>query len=274
YNTRLEALKGVTNFITRADEDYVVLTDCDGIFRLDYNEVIEEHINTKADITLVYKNMPTSKGCVDEITSFDIENKRIVNINNSVKPSGERNNVFMNVLVMKKNVLYNIVMESIAQNKKHLMADVITGSLKNLKIYGYEHKGYYAGITSIQKYYESNLELLNPKVRHELFEDRSVFTKIRDSAPTKYGNTSIVKNSLIADGCEIEGEVENSIVFRNVKIARGAKIKNSIVMQNSVIGENATLNCIICDKDVVVRDKRMLSGSENHPFYISKNTMI
>ena len=170
--------------------------------------------------------------------------------------------------------LYNIVMESISQNKRHLMADVITGNLRNYKIFGYEHKGYFAGITSLQKYYDANLSLLKADVNHELFGDRSVFTKIRDSAPTKYGNSSIVKNSMIADGCVIEGEVENSIIFRNVKINRGAKIKNSIVMQDSVIGENATLNCIISDKGVVVRDRKLLSGSENHPFYISKNTMI
>ena len=92
--------------------------------------------------------------------------------------------------------------------------------------------------------------------------------------PTKYGNSAIVKNSMIADGCIIEGEVENSIIFRNVKIGRGAVVKNSIVMQSSVIGENSTVNCIITDKNVVIRDRKVLSGSENHPFYIGKNIMV
>ena len=118
------------------------------------------------------------------------------------------------------------------------------------------------------------MSMLNKENRAEVFGDRSVFTKIRDSAPTKYGNSAIVKNSMIADGCVIEGEVENSIIFRNVKVARGAVVRKSIIMQNTVLGEHSNLNCIITDKNVVVRDKRVLSGSENHPFYIGKGIMI
>jgi glucose-1-phosphate adenylyltransferase len=139
---------------------------------------------------------------------------------------------------------------------------------------GYKHEGFYAGITSLQAYYDSNMKMLDKGVRTELFGDRSVFTKIRDSAPTKYGNSAIVKNSMIADGCIIEGEVENSIIFRNVKVARGTVVKNSIIMQNTVLGENCTLNCIITDKNVVIKDRRVLSGSENHPFYIGKGIMV
>ena len=116
--------------------------------------------------------------------------------------------------------------------------------------------------------------MLDTDIRNEVFGDRSVFTKIRDSAPTKYGNGAIVKNSMIADGCIIEGEVENSIIFRNVKVARGTVVRNSIIMQNTVLGENSMLNCIIADKNVVIKDKKVLSGSENHPFYIGKGIMI
>ena len=189
YNSRLEALKGITNFLFRADEDYVVMTDCDAGWRIDYGAVIDFHIKNQADITLVYK-------------------------------------------------------------------------------------GFYAGITSIQSYYDSSLALLDKTVRDEIFGDRSVFTKIRDSAPTKYGNAAVVKNSMIADGCTIEGEVENSILFRNVKVGRGSVVRNSIVMQNTVLGENCTLDAIITDKNVTITDRKTLSGSSNHPFYIGKGIMI
>ena len=154
------------------------------------------------------------------------------------------------------------------------MADVIASNLDSMKVVAYEHQGYFAGITSLQAYFDCNMSMLDAKNRNEVFGDRSVFTKIRDSSPTKYGNSAIVKNSMIADGCIIEGEVENSIIFRNVKVARGAVVKNSIIMQNTVLGENSTLNCIITDKNVVIKDKRVLSGSENHPFYIGKGIMI
>ena len=274
YSTRLEALKGIINFIERADEDYVVITDCDNISRLDYNQIIEEHIARCADITLVYKKINSSDIADGAVTVLHEENARLVGLEYKIPEPNTKVNVFMNVFVMKKTLLQNIVLDSIARNKRSFTTDVIASNLKSMRIMVHEHTGFYAGITSLQAYYNSSMSLLKEENRHELFGDRSVFTKIRDSAPTKYGNSAIVKNSMIADGCVIEGEVENSILFRNVKVARGAVIKNSIVMQDTVLGENAMLNCIITDKNVVIRDKKVLSGSENHPFYIGKGIMI
>ena len=275
YTSRLEALKGITNFIERADEEYVVLTDCDAVCRINYNDVIEKHIRAHADISVVYKSFVPNDQEMPTCTDLTLdENGRIVKVNYKVKTSGAKMNVPLNVFVLKKSLLHNIVLDSISHNIHHFMSEVIGGNLKSLKIVGYEHTGFYAGITSLQAYFNSNMSILKAENRNELFGDRNVFTKIRDSAPTKYGNSAIIKNSMIADGCEIEGEVENSIIFRNGKVARGAVVKNSIVMQGTVIGERSLLNCIIADKKVVIRDKKILSGSENHPFYIGKGIMI
>ena len=153
---------------------------------------------------------------------------------------------------MKKSLLQNIVLDSIARNKKSFTTDVIANNLKSMRIMLYEHKGFYSGITSLQAYYDSSMKLLKEENRHELFGDRSVFTKIRDSAPTKYGNSAVVKNSMIADGCLIEGEVENSIIFRNVKVGRGTKVKNSIIMGDVVVDENSKIEYSIIDENVAV----------------------
>ena len=275
YTTRLEALKGITSFLFRADEEYVVMTDCDMVARINYNDVIENHIRNHADISLVYKKINAKDVTDPDVNDLVLDEAgRVINVNyKDVKTDGEMN-VFVNVYVMKKSLLQSIVSDSISHNKHHFMADVVVENLKSMRVIGYEHTGFYAGITSLQAYYNSNMSILNEDTRHQLFGDRSVFTKIRDSAPTKYGKSAIVKNSMIADGCTIEGEVENSIIFRNVKVARGAVVKNSIIMQNTVLEENCTLNCIITDKNVVIRDKRVLSGSENHPFYIGKGIMV
>ena len=271
YNSRLEALKGITSFIFRADEDFVVMSDCDTICRINYNDVIENHIANRADITLVYTKLANT----EKSTIFNLDKTgRITGAYYKDQVVPEVSNVFANVFVMKLSLLQNIVMDSITHNKVHFTKDVIVPNLESMKIMGYEHKGFYAGITSLQAYYDSNMKLLDANIRHEIFGDRSVFTKIRDSAPTKYGNCAVVKNSLIADGCEILGEVENSIIFRNVKVGRGAVIKNSIVMQNTILSENCSLNCIIADKNVTVSNRKVLSGSENHPFYIGKGIMI
>lgn len=272
YNSRLEALKGITNFLFRADEDYVVMTDCDAVCRMNYNDVIDFHIKNRGDITLVYKKRENSDG--EKTTAFDISGHRITGVNIKSEADGKQANIFTNVFVIKKTLLQNIVLDSISHNYTHFMGDIIAKNLKGMQILGFEHKGYYAGISSLQTYFDSNLALLDKKIRDEIFGDRSVFTKIRDSAPTKYGNSSIVKNSMIADGCIIEGEVENSILFRNVKVGRGSVIRNSVVMQNTVLGENCTLDCIITDKNVTITDRKTLSGSANHPFYIGKGIMI
>ncbi|MDY6367848.1 MAG: glucose-1-phosphate adenylyltransferase subunit GlgD [Clostridia bacterium] len=275
YTSRLDALKGITSFLFRADEEYVVISDCDNVCRIDYNEIIENHIRNHADISLVYKKLKR-EDVPEGVTSYDftLDGDRIVGVSFASQHEKKDMNLFINVFVMKKSLLQNIVMDSISHNKRHFMSDVIAENLKSMKVIGFEHKGFYTGISSLAAYFKGNMDILKEEHRHELFGDRSVFTKIRDSAPTKFGNSAVIKNSMIADGCIIEGEVENSIIFRNVKVARGAVIKNSIVMQDTVLGENSMLNYIIADKNVVVRDKKILSGTDIHPFYIGKGIMV
>ena len=118
------------------------------------------------------------------------------------------------------------------------------------------------------------MNLLKKEIRDELFADRNIYTKVRDSAPSKYGANAIVKNSLISDGCEIEGTVENCILFRGVKVAKGAIVRNSIIMQDNIIGQNATLDCVITDKNVVISDRKALGGCATLPYYIPKGTRL
>ena len=118
------------------------------------------------------------------------------------------------------------------------------------------------------------MELLNKDVRSELFANRDIYTKVRDSAPSKYIDGAVVKNSLISDGCTIEGTVENSILFRGVKVGKGSVVKNSIIMQDTVIESAVQLDCVITDKNVVIRDRRHLSGCEELPYFVSKGRMI
>ena len=139
---------------------------------------------------------------------------------------------------------------------------------------GYEHKGYFMVVRTLLSYYTESLKFLDKNIRDEVFRKVDIFTKVKDSVPTKYGANAVIKNSLIADGCSIEGTVENSIIFRGVKIGRGTVVKNSILMQGTITGENVSINAIITDKSVVIKDRRVLSGSETHPFYISKNNII
>lgn len=273
YTSRLEALKGISAFLRRSTEEYVVMTDCDIVCKLDYDAVIERHVATHADVTYVYARANADE-IEDECSVFEVDGEGRIREITQVQPGGGEVCRSLNVTVIKRSVLLSLLGEAVAHGYRKLTRDILAPRAATMRIYGYAFNGYYAPISSMLGYYRHSLELLDRPVRAELFGERNIFTKVRASSPTKYGSGAGVKNSLIADGCVVEGEVENSILFRGVKVGRGTAVKNSILMQDTVTGENVTLNCIITDKNVVIRDRRVLSGCETHPFYIAKGSMI
>ena len=148
-------------------------------------------------------------------------------------------------------------------------------NLERIKIMGYEHKGYVGRLHSVASYYKLNMDFLNTDIQKNLFYNgNQVYTKIKDEVPAKYLKTASVKNSLIANGCIIEGEVENSILFRGVYVGKGTKIKNSIIMQNSEIYNNSDLEYVILDKSVNIRQGRRLIGDEGFPVIIRKGAIV
>lgn len=182
----------------------------------------------------------------------------------------------INIWVMHRVFLENIVLDAVAHGYNDFINDVIKRNIGNYNFRVYKYDGYFAALNSMSDYFMCSMDLLDSSVRDQLFgiKARPVYTKVRNSAPTVYSRESIVKNSLIADGCIIDGTVENSILFRGVKIGKGTSVKNSILMQDTLTGENVYLNCVITDKNVVLRDGRVLSGHETMPFYIRKNSTV
>ena len=278
YSTRLEALKSVHPAISKITDDYVVLSDCDVICNIDLNDMINYHIASGADITTAVKKVNLTKeqakinilidsnddGSVTDVQAYPTNFEGEADIN-------------LNIMVMSRKYLQEIVVDSIAHNYTSLTKDIILRGISRHNYRTYRYDGYFACISSSQDYYTSSMELINDKsIREQLFgvKDRPVYTKVRNSAPTYYSPDAKVTNSLIADGCEIYGEVENSIIFRGTKVGKGTKIKNSILFQDTYTGENVVLNSVIADKNVVVRDNKVLSGDETLPFYLAKGKMI
>ncbi len=183
--------------------------------------------------------------------------------------------VAMDVYLIRKDLLEYLVDDAMAHGKYNLITDVFIKNIKSLKIYGYRHNGYVARLNSTSAYYKTNMDFLRPEVQEDLFsKDRPIHTKVKDGAPAKYGQSAVVKNSLIGSGCIIEGEVENSILFRGVYVGKGAKIKNSIVMQDGRVYENTSLDQVIVDKRVNVRPYSNLKGNESYPLIIPKGAVV
>ena len=276
YTTRLEALTGVLDYINHCDEDVLVLSDCDIVCNIDIADVIRAHEESGADLTVVTRKMAIdgASAAGGTVATIDCDGNIKEFVDRSVNMEGEYD-VNTNVLVITRSFLVSVLKTSISHGFTDFYQQALPYVMNTAKIKAYRFNGYYAEIDSVARYLSANMELLNKEVRDEVFApERPVYTKVRNSAPTIYTKDAKVKNSLIADGCVIEGEVENSILFRGVRIRKGTVVKNSIMLQDSCTGENVELNCVITDKNVTIRDDRKLSGAESLPYYISKGKMI
>ena len=276
--SRLQLLKSVNYAISAIRDEYVVLADCDGICNIDLNDIVRYHIEKGADITIAVKKMNlTREVAANSVIMESNADGRVRDVlaypNNF---SGEAE-VCLNILVMRTDYLESIILDSVAHNFTSLTRDIIARNVDRANICVYRYDGYFANMTSIEEYFKNSMELIhNDDLRRAIFEvkNRPILTKVRNSTPTYYSEDSRVKNSMIADGCVIEGTVENSILFRGVKVGRNTTVRNSILMQDTICGESGYLNCVISDKNVVIRDGVMLSGVESQPFYIAKNKML
>ena len=252
------------------------MSDCDAICNIDISEALKQHEANDADITIIGAQLNhgdhTNNTKLIELET-DAEGKLIGVSRGCPSANAE---VSTNIVIVKRNYLIAALNESSSYGYSHFYMDLISKKLEKDRIFVYHHKGYYNIIGSLEAYFSCNMELLDPDKRRELFERSNfpIYTKVRNSAPTKYTENACVKNSYIADGCVIDGVVENSIIFRGVKVGQGAVVKNAIILQDTYIGNDVTLNCVITDKNVVINDGRMLSGHQTMPFFIGKGMRV
>ena len=272
YKNRLEALKGASSFLRKAKEDFVVLADSDAVYKLDYSKIIDYHIKKNADITLVYHEHIVDKS--HYYMTFDTnDDGRITGIDINPATSGFKKN-YINVMIARTSFLVNLIQNATQKGYTSFGRDILSPGVKSLNLYGYKFDGYYSSISSLSSFFQANMDLLNKEVRNEIFGGRDVYTKVNDSAPAKFAPTAKVKNSLVSDGCLIEGTVENSILFRGVKVGKGTVVKNCILMSENIVGENCNLSYVVSDKDSVIRDNRLLAGCEQKPYFINKGSLI
>ncbi len=277
YTSRLEALKSIHGVVANIKTDTVVLSDCDSICNIDLGEMIEYHNSTGADITAAVKRIDLSGKNTENYTIIkSSDSGDMTDISVSQKNHSGICDVSINIWIVKTSFLQSTLLDAISHGYVSYTRDVVARGIGrfNFKIFRYD--GFYANINSMSDYFALNMSLLNPENRDALFnvKNRPILTKIRNSAPTKYVGEANVKNSLIADGCVIEGTVENSILFRGVRVGKGAVVKNAILFQDTQILSGAFVNCVIADKNVVVRNDVMLSGHSTMPLYIEKSKMI
>ncbi len=274
FENRIMAMYHLHGYFEHLKEEYIVIASCECIQNFDYYKFFKNHLDKGADISIAYKKMFIPAGETAPLALTMNDEGKITDM--LIKFStGEECNMAVSSVLIKKDLLLSLVKKCVSANTLNFRQHILQDNVDKLNIYGYEVKGYCEHIASISDYYRVNMELMSADVRKELFNpDRPIYTKVRDDMPCRYGLTSKVTSSLVAQGCKIDGEVEGSILSKGVTVGKGSVIKNCIIMQDTKIGENCNLSYAIIDKDVVIQDGRSLMGYETYPIYIAKQTII
>lgn len=275
YRGRIEALYGAMSFIKHSRAKYVILSDCDVVTNIDYKPIVAAHIESGADITAVAHTGVYSSDDIKTSTVFNVDaDKNVTSVLINPDISGTCT-TSLNVFVMSMDFLIETVNDAMARGNVSFERNILQEKCRELKIKIYEYDNYFSKLNSPESYFKSNMALLEPENARKLFvPKRSIYTKVSDNAPVKYDLDSKVSNSLIADGCIIEGELENSVLFRGVKVGKGAKVKNCILMQGTVVGDNAELNYLITDKNVSICENHILTSSPQYPMYVGKGASV
>lgn len=274
YDGYVEALYGAMDFMERCKSDHVVLYDGCVVGNIDISKAIDYHNSKDADVTVLYKMLENYRNNTEAMTfTYDISG-RITKASFPRVFEGTAATSF-GVLIFKRDVLVKLVKESYENGARHIERDVISERLDELKVYAFEHKGFATIMDSTETYFDANMSLLKKEVRNDLFDPRRpVYTKTRDDMPTRYGVDSHVTDSLISEGCVIEGTVKNSIISREVTVGKGAVVENCILMQGVSVGENTEMKYVVSDKNSVIGSEISIKGTENKHIFIEKNRVM
>jgi glucose-1-phosphate adenylyltransferase len=261
------------DYFARSEHEYIVVTRSHMVCNIDFALVLQQHRERQADITIVCKKWPRAETGMTRKAKLD-GNGRIVEMQDHFGRL-ESDIISMEMYVMRKDLLVELVETSLAQGGDHFFRHAIQARLGELHVSAYLHGGTLGVVNTIPSYYRHNMDLLDPDIWHDLFsQPNPIYTKVKDEPPASYRSGAQATHSLVANGCEIAGRVERSILFRGVKVHKGAYVRNSIVMQNGIVGEHGFLENCILDKEVEIRPLRELKGSVQAPFVALKKNVI
>jgi glucose-1-phosphate adenylyltransferase len=276
YNGRIEALASIIDFLNSQKEEYVILSDANIAVNFNFKDFINKHIESGADVTAAYAVEKLPESAIENQTNnkglyytFDINNGRITNIKINSKETGEQN-YSMNIYIIKRTLLVEQIRDAYVRGYAYFERDVLAPNLDKLNVQAYKFDGYLARISDMRSYFAENMKLLDEENLDALFSGETIYTKIRDDNPTRYINGSKASHCMVADGCVIEGTIENCVLSRGVKIAKGAVVKNCVLMQDTVIGEGAKVEYVITDKNVTITADKEIKGTDTFPVYVAK----
>ena len=271
FRGKLEALAGVRTYLDTIRQDYVALMEGDLVANLPLADIYEDHVKSGADITVVCGNdsFATAGGTYFEKNA---EGRVTEVLYNLTTPRGYRG---LEVYIVSTKLLKELVDECHAKDQFSWRRDVLRAKKDTLTLRTYIWEGFAAQVRSVQEYYDRSMQLLDPAIRAELFTaQRPIRAKGADKASTYVGPNGRCVNSLVAEGCRIEGTVENSVLFPGVVVEAGAVVRNSVLFKEDMVSANSQLAYVIADKDVKIQAGRSLMGHATYPIVIAKGSIV
>ena len=275
YKGTADALYQNINFLKESHEPYVVIASGDGIYKLDYGKVLEEHISKGADITVVCKDLEPGEDDVNRfgVVQMDADN-RIVDFEEKPLVAGN-NTISTGIYVIRRRQLIELLETCANEGRTDFVRDILVRYKNIKKIYGYKLDTYWSNISTVDSYYRTNMDFLKKDVRDYFFKQYpDVYSKVEDLPPAKYNFGANVRNSLVSSGCIVNGTVEDSVLFKKIYVGNNSVIKNSIILNNVYIGDNAYIeNCIVESNSTIKANSRYVGENgtrivvEDSPLY-------
>ncbi|MDD2960210.1 MAG: glucose-1-phosphate adenylyltransferase subunit GlgD [Lachnospiraceae bacterium] len=275
YNTDIASYSENMECIERMHHPYVVIAPSYMVYSADYSELLQDHIDSGADITLLYHPVDNAKEAFLNCNTLDLNRQKGVLAVERNRGTAKSRNIFMDTYIMKKELFVELIHKAKSMSSMYTLADIVNYECNELDIRGAAHHGYFGSITDFNSYYDANISLIDLKNSTSLFnDDWPIYTKTNDSCPTQYFDTSSVKTSVVSNGCLIEGTVENSILGRGCHIKKGAVVKNSIILAEAVIGEDVHVENQVVDKRAKLLRVKEIVASKEKPGYIKRDDIL
>ncbi|MCL2548739.1 MAG: glucose-1-phosphate adenylyltransferase subunit GlgD [Symbiobacteriaceae bacterium] len=274
---RDEPLQRALTYIESFKTDHVLVADCSTIYNIDFREALAHHVASSSDVTAIYVRKALLEMDQPHAVVYKLGSKgRVSDVTINPSPPGEEMNISLGAYILKKHVLLRLLARERSCDIMKFSYGLLAPNLKSLKVTSWRFDGYSARISSLNSFFHYNMDMLDPENREALIYSggRRIHTSVRNSLPTKYGLTADVRNSIVSNGCIIEGTVENCVIYRDVQIRAGAVVRNSILQRSTVVGPNAELNWIVTDHDVIISENRNLLGYRTHPTYIGVGKVV
>lgn len=275
YNNDIAAFLENMECIQEVSYPYVVIAPSYMIYSMNYDTLLQNHIDSGADITLLYHSVDNAKEAFLNCNALNLNRQKGVLSIEQNRGNAKNKHIFMDTYVMKKDLFVELIHKAKQMSSMFTLADVVSSQCEELDIRGVSHRGYFASITDFKSYYDANISLIDFKNAMSLFEDEwPIYTRTNDSCPTQYFENAEVKSSMVSNGCLIEGTVENSVIGRGCVIKSGAVVKNSVILPGVEIGKDVHVENQVVDKHVrIVRVKEVVSDPD-HPGYIKRGDII